>query len=911
MPSQPAHERRLLDAKLNTSSGGATPVFRHALDDAFARNPSPRLVLICAPAGFGKTTAMLQYRQRVQAQGLLTGWLTLDRSDNDSSRFLSGLAAAAEAILAQGRAPPAATRISTGGTGSASEVPLPALDALAGAARPFALFLDDFEVLHEPAVLVLVRELLERLPAHGRLVIGSRTLPDLRLARLRSRGQLLEVDALQLRFSAAETAVFFAGRHQPPLASGDVAALHAKTEGWIAALWLASLALERSEDRHAFIERFSGTNRAVANYLAEEVLGSQPSRVRDFLLRTSILRNLEPALCEALVPGAGSEALLGELQASNLLLARIGLERPTWRYHSMFARFLSAQLTREASHELKALHRAASTWYESQQRPVPAIDHAVEAGDTEAALRLLARHGAQLLSQGRMRLLWRWFEQLPAVAVAPHEELQALKLWAVCFTRGPGEAAALLASGPLADSAEPRVQANVRALRPLLLAMMDRYEEAREVGHEGLSHLPSGNAFADAVLSNTMSTVFAVMGDNAGARRLLDAARHGQGQERSAFNVMFSETAEGLIDLQEGRMRQAAARFRTAVTAADDDAWGPAHGNAWAGVLYAGGLYESNDLDQAAHLLEIYLPLARDVGLPDHMATGHVLLSRIAFHRGDVDQAYRVLSDLEYLGHQRRLPRLVACAHLERARVHLLKGHYPAAREELDRADNRALWEKAEGLRLPANDVEYVQLGRMRLELHNGDAENTAHRLDAEAQRAQRAGRHRRAFKLRLLQCMALHRFAPQRVWLPLATEVFAIACNEQFVRLVLDEGMLAGALLRDFVAARRAVGVGPAPDEPAGFKAYLDELLACFAPLMPADDKPDSDAPVLLEPLTRKEIGVLRLLAEGYSNSAMAEKLFVSDSTVRTHLRNINTKLDATSRTQAVARARRLGLID
>lgn len=892
MKFPPAHERRHLDAKLNTSAGSRDAVARRSIDEAFARHASPRLVLVCAPAGFGKTTALLQYRRRMEAEGVATGWLTLDRSDNDATRLLRGLTAASEPVLEAARAPEAAAAL---------------LDLLAGTRRPFALFLDDFEALHEPAALALVRELLERLPPSGRLAIGSRTLPELRLSRLRSRGQLLEIDATQLRFTADETAEFFAARQSPALTAEEVRLLHTKTEGWIAALSLASLALDRSTDRRAFIERFSGSDRMIADYLGEEVLDSQAPEVRDFLLRTSVLRDLEPALCDVLVPGADSQSLLPRLEASNLLLSRMGLEQPAFRFHSMFTRFLRAQLARERPNEVQALHSAAAGWYEQQHRPVPAIDHALDAGDTASALRLLEAQGAELLSQGRMRLLWRWFERLTPDEVTARPALHAVKVWAACFTRGPAEAQALLDAGSVETSADSRTQSHLRALKPLLLAMTDRYEDAWHAGRESLAHLPSGNAFADAVLVNTMSTVFAAMGDNQGARRLLDAARRSQGDEPSAFHVMFSETAEGFIDLQEGRMRQAAARFRAAVTASGDGPYSPGHGNAWAGIPYAASLYESNQLDEAAHLLEIYLPLARDVGVLDQVATGYVLLSRIAFHRGDVDQAYQALTDLEYLGHQRHLRRMVACAHLERARVHLLKGHYPAAGAELDLADDRELWMSAEKLRLPANDVEYVQLGRLRLALHSGDPAQTARALAAERQLALRAERHRRAFKLLLLECIALHRSAASPgAWMPQATRMLETACRERFVRLVLDEGVLAGALLRDYQAATRE----SLPGKPPEFAAHLEYLGTCLDPLLPMTEPADEPAPLLLEPLTRKELAVLRLLAEGYSNGAMAEKLFVSESTVRTHLRNVYAKVDAGSRTQAVARARRLGLV-
>lgn len=347
-------------------------------------------------------------------------------------------------------------------------------------------------------------------------------------------------------------------------------------------------------------------------------------------------------------------------------------------------------------------------------------------------------------------------------------------------------------------------------------------------------------------------------------------------------------------------MRQAASRFRTAATISGD-AYSPAHGNAWTGIPYAASLYEANDLDQARRLLEIYLPLARDVGLLDPVATGHVLLSRIAFSRGDIDEAYRTISDLEYLGYQRRLRRMVACAQLERARLHTIKGHYPAARTELEFAEDRAIWSRAEPLRLPANDVEYVGLGWLRLELHDGDPELAARKLKGERMAAEQAGRHRRAFKLLLLRCLALHRAGRTADWRPLVAEALRQAFEERFVRLVLDEGAVAVAMLRDYLAA---------PDAPASspVTAYAAELLAVAGPVLPMETEGGADRSA--DALTRKEAAVLKLLAEGHSNDAIAARLFVSESTVRTHLRNLFVKLDVSSRTQAVAQARRLRLV-
>lgn len=884
----------------------ARQVPRQAVVDAVCGSVDAKLVLLRAPAGFGKSTVMLQCRERLRSQGVATAWLTVDRADNDASRILAGLEAAV-AILTDDadEEPSPSDRV---GAGTVGDVALRVIARLANFDGPFALFLDEFEAIQEPGVLGLLRELIDRLPARGRLIIASRSLPDLRVGRLRARGQLLEIDAARLRFTLEETAEFFTVRRSMALAFDDLSRLHSKTEGWVAALWLASVSLERSASPADFIDRFSGTEQSVADYLAEDVLARQTPAVRDFLLRTSVLRHLEASLCDALLPGVDSARILHELETADVLLVPLGAPGTTYRYHSLFARFLQAQLAREAPGEIRRLHAAAADWFERERRPVPAIDHAIEGGEFAQAVALLTTHAPGLLAQGRMRLLARWFAALPPAVLAGQAELRLIHLWALCFTRGPIETMERLQQSGLAASADPRVAPHVRALQPCLLAMMDRYEEAHVAGREGLAQLPSDVPFADNVLANAMATIVAVMGEQAHARRLIDAARRGQGTDASEFNLMYSEAAEGIIDLQEGRLRQATARFRLAVTATPGRTYSHANGNAWAGVPYAVALYESDQLDRAAHLLHVYLPLARDVGLPDLVILGYRTLSRIAFRRGDVDQALQLLTELEYVGHKGQLPRVVAAAKLERSRVQLLQGHTLAAREELDRADDRALWERVGRLRFLANDLDNMAIARARWELHAGDPAAAAEELAAAARTARADARHRRALKLQVLLAAALHRAGAVPDALTVLSKALKSACAEGFIRLVLDEGDILRPPMHALAASLES---GSAAHEDPVLTDYVRRLATALGPMVPALPAGESPSPaLLLEPLTRKEIRVLQLLAEGYSNSAMAEKLFVSDSTIRTHLRNINTKLDTRSRTQAVAMARRIGVI-
>jgi len=898
------YTRALLAAKLNPPTPGSAQVPREAVWEQVGQAANARVVLVRAPAGFGKTTALLQSRERLQARGVSVGWLTLDAADNDPSRFLACLAQAIDEMTGHGAA---------GGRGadddsSHADPPsaLAVVENLASQAHPFALVLDDFECIQEPAVLGLVRQIIDHLPRGGQLLIGSRSLPSLSLGRLRARGQLLEIDTDSLRFSLAETIDFLSGRRNLLLPLDDLSRLHRKTEGWVAALWLASVALERREARSEFVARFSGTDQGLADYLADDVLAALPASVREFLLRTSILRHVHAPLCDALMQRTDSAERLEQLHAANLFLAPIEGEAGGYRYHSLFAGYLRAQLAREHPDELAGLHLIASHWYAREGRPVPAIDHAIASGDLDHALALLSRHGAAFLSQGRMRLLARWFRALPEDILDRHPGLQMVAIWAACFTSGPWQAMAMLQRAQVPGSPLREVQAHARALRPVLLAMMDRSEEAYELGQESLRQLPSTDAFADSVLTNAMAHVVATMGEPRQAHRLLDAARRAHGA--GPFNRMYSESVEGLIDLREGRLQQATARFRIAVNATQSASYTHTNGNAWAGVLYAGTLYEADRLAEAEQLLSIYLPLACDVGLPDHMILGHTMRARIAFWRGDVDQAFQQLTELEYVGHDRQLPRVSASAKLERARMLGLQGNGPACADELDRADDPTVWARARRLQLAAHDIEDIEIGRWRWAIRFGDHRPALTGLPAAIAAARARSRQRRCLRLRVLHAMALQRGGDIAAARATMSAVLRDASVEGFVRLIVDEGEPAGSLIRSLI--NLAEDDESARTNPL-LTVYLQRIGATLGPGTGTESEAASQASALtIEALTRTEIRVLQLLAEGYSNSAMAEKLFVSDSTVRTHLRNINMKLDARSRTQAVAIGRRLGLI-
>lgn len=897
MVSQQVSRGGGLGPKLEAPKAGSDIVRRDERVRHLCAVEGVHLILLHAPSGFGKTVVMTQIAAEFLANGVATAWLTLDAADNDASRMIAGVQAALDRVSHE-------TSNGTGAENDGAAI-VDLLDRVAGLTEPFALFLDDFEVLHEDAVLTLVSRLIQTLPVQGRVVIGSRNLPDLPVARLRASGEMLELDARALRFTREEASTFLSKARGIDLNEADVTLLHAKTEGWPVALRLASIVLADSSDPSGFVQDFSGSDRLVSDYLAENILATQDTLVRRFLLRTSILHTLGPELCEALVPGCNAAELLERLASANVLLNRIDGPRPVYRFHALFAAYLRTRLLREEPQTLPHLHEAAMEWYLDNGRPVPAIDHGIKAGATDRILKLVAEVGQVCLEQGRIRLLTRWFDALPQNRVAQVPELSLMKAWAYCFTRGPGEAANVLDACGLEDQ-PGATGAEALSIRTMIRAMSDDFVGAAEVGRVALGQSHTASRYSRTVLANCMANVFSVLGSPDAALENLDEARAEMEGPDDAFNTMYSESVQGLIDLQENRFREAKARFRLAATARRSDDRRRINGNAWAGVPLACALYEEGAQEEAEHLLQVFLPILRDVALPDHLILSHVTLSRIAFGNGQVDHAFRYLAELEQIGQRRRLARVIAGARLERSRLYLRQGNLSAARHQLDRVGHGALWDDIRDLRLPANDLETLEITRARVLLADGRAREALAILDDELAAAGPRQRRRRMLVLDLLRAAALLRMGETGRARDMAGEPLRTAAREGYRRIILDEGEAVAALVRAWAGPALA---GDLPRREPVFAEWLQAIVDAIGPgVSTIADGRAIEAP--LDPLTKKELQVLRLLSEGYSNAAMSEKLFVSDSTVRTHLRNINSKLDTSSRTQAVAAARQLGII-
>ncbi|AGI24329.1 LuxR family transcriptional regulator [Pseudomonas sp. ATCC 13867] len=885
---------RILASKFAVPSAASTHLPRQHLLEQMEQADAARLILIRAAAGFGKTTLLQQYRERSLGAGRQVLWLNLDAADNDLLRFVTHLSSGLHQL--DGSAPAE--------NACRPQSMQDLLEELSDRTQPFALLFDEFEAVNNPAVLSFVQQLIDALPSCGVLLIASRATPDIGLGRIRARGQLLEINPGALRFSIDEATRFIRDKRQLPLRDNEIATLHRCTEGWITAIYLASLSLQDRTDHAAFVASFSGSNLELAEYLAEDILARQNDECREFLLQTSVLDRLTAPLCDAVTGQGNGQAMLEYLERANLFIFPVDNEHQWFRYHSLFASYLRDALERRHPGRSTELHRSAAHWYLAQGRPVPAIDHLLHAQERELAARHLAEHIKDLIDAGRSRLLLRWLDQVPATVLREYPAVCLAYSWALAVHRRYSDAHKAI--GLLERSTDELPQAlQAETIRCMLLALTDQVEECCVASLAHIQRLPEEEQFQYGVTANSLAYSLIATGRYEEARSLLSRAILRCSQNRMMSMGGVANSIEAVLELVQGRLGNALARLQ----AASQQHWGKDNGQDPGGrpsleCTLGTVLYETDSLDEAAQLLDDVLPSAKESSPPDSLISSHVLLARITLLRGDRDSWLRHLADLEQIGQQAGSARAICSAWLERARVATLENRLDAAAQALRYAELHGDWEQP-GILHYGNDVDIPSIARLRLRIARGDYAEPEQQL-REAMTAARQRQHqRRELKLRLLHALALDGLGRSEEAFDELTEALCFASHEGFLRTFLDEGPRLGSLLQRWAvtcqAQSRALGIEP---------RYLATLLQRFAG---NGETPSQGAAAGSggEALTSREIQVIRLLAAGHRNKVIAEKMFLSEFTVKSHLRNINAKLGAQGRTEAVAIARARGMLD
>jgi LuxR family transcriptional regulator, maltose regulon positive regulatory protein len=892
------------------------PRLVRALGDELARGR----MLICAPAGSGKTALLADWARN---GGRPVAWLGLDADDSDPARFWRYAVAALDRVRPglAGRmgpllGPPPPPSFATLVTAVVNE-----LGAQPGDGEVL-LVLDDYHLVDSGPVHDSVAFLLENLPPSLRVVISSRADPPLPLARLRARGQLAALRAADLRFTSEEAAALLAESAGPGLPGPAVAALTDRTEGWAAGLQLAALSLRGHADPAGFVAAFSGSHRFVLDYLADEVLAGQTGQVREFLLETSVLQRLSGELCDAVTGKGGSQTMLEDIERAGLFLVPLDEVRGWWRYHHLFADLLRSRLEAEQPGRAQALNRAAAAWCEDHDLADDAVRHALAAGDAAWAARLVERHVETLLGRGEGATLRRWLSALPPESVRRRPRLYLAQAY------GAAMGFQLEALQSLLDDAE----------RAFAVSGDEPYEARAGRTASVLANVPAGIALLRAVLARLRGDAALAAGYNRQALAQLDdndwlmrsfvrwnqavadwqdgrlgsaerglaevlAARRSADEFFAGFLAMRACYDLGEVQRAQGNLDAALATYRQAL-----DILGEGSETAHAGMAHVGLaqiLYERNELTAALDHATQGIKLCRQLAFTTPLANGLAMLARIRQAHGDAAGAREAMGEVSQL---ELSAQVIALLNPVRARLLLAQGDVLAAAE----------WAQAAGLH-PADEPdyqrepEYLALARVLLAQNDpGPALTLLERLLGAAASQERTGS---IIEIQALRALALAARGDHTSALGALTEALTLARRPGHVRVFADEGAPMHALLTRLSAARPGSGQQ---------RAALRIDPGYLAVILRAGGQPEAGPPPrrravaaapgltqpLTEPLTDRELEVLRLLAAGRSNQRIAHDLFLALDTVKKHVTHILGKLGAANRTEAAAKARQLGLI-
>ena len=916
---------------------------RRRLVEALAEGLAKGRVLVCAPAGFGKTALLADW---ARSGGRPVAWLGLDGGDSDPARFWRYAVAALEVAR-----PGLAGRVGPPPPGSVVGLVTALVNELAAdpGADEVLLVLDDYHLVDSGPVHESVAFLLEHLPPGLAVVVSGRADPPLPLARLRARGQLAEVRAADLRFTPGEAAALLGGVVGSELTAGEaagpglpapaVAALVARTEGWAAGLQLAGLSLRGHADAAGFVAAFGGSHRFVLDYLADEVLDGQPGEVRAFLLETSVLDRLTGELCDAVTGRAGSQAMLQDIERAGLFLVPLDEVRGWWRYHHLFADLLRARLQAEQPGRVPALHRAAAAWCEEHGLADDAVRHALAAGDAGWAARLVERHVEELLGRSEGVTLRRWLSALPGQAVRDRPRLclaqaygaaQGFQLEALEGLLDDAERAyAVSGDEPYEDPAgrTASVLANVPAGIAYLRASLARFRGdaalAADYNRQALDQLDedewlmrsfvhwsqAGADWLDGRLGPAECGLAEVVAE---LRAAGEAVRRVGGEPREVFRAVpggagffagFLATRVcydlGQVQRARGNLDAALATCRQALETAVGSSQ-PAHlGLAHVGLAQV--LYERDELAAALDHATQGVALCRQLAHTSALAAGLAVVARIRQAHGDAAGALEAMSEAGQVELSPQVTALLNPVPSQQARLLLAQGDVRAA----------AQWATAAGLG-PDDEPDYPQepaylvLARVLLARHDpGPALTLLQRLLGAAASQRRVGS---MIEIQALRALALAASGDHASAADALTEAVTLGCRHGYVRVFADEGQPMYAQLAGLPDAR-----------PGQRHAIRGIDPRCVAALVRACGQPDTvplrgraagAAPGLVEPLTDRELEVLRLLAAGKSNQRIAHDLVVALDTVKKHVTHVLGKLGAANRTEAVARARELGLI-
>jgi LuxR family maltose regulon positive regulatory protein len=841
------------------------------IDLTQAQGFARKLTLVSAPAGYGKTTIVADW---IHHAGLRSVWLSLEEGDNDPARFLAYLVATLQQVDAEVGA--AAHAMIKSPQPPPGEMVITALiNDLADFPAPFFLVLDDYHNIHNPVIHREVGFLLDHQPPSFHLVILSREDPFLPVSRLRSRGQVCEIRQEDLRFTPAETGVFLQRIMGLNLSSDDIHILQIRTEGWVTGLQLAALSMKGFHDLHQFVSSFVGSDRFILDYLFDEILAQQPLEVKNFLTWTSFLERLTADLCDAVTGRSDSGDLLSALERANLFVVPLDPLHEWYRYHQLFAELLRHQLRLQSRSTENLIHQRACAWFEAVGSLDDAIRHAIAAQDWPSAARLIIKSSSERLSKGEFTTLIGWYGKLPQEVMYAQPQLCLTFAWAFLLVTQYDRAEILL------DRAESLVLpatadlGEVAAAQAYLARAKGDNTRLIEESRLALSLLPQEDLTTRGNVALNLGLTYwhegrLVEAENA----LLEAQEFSQ---RVGNDYAFLTAKLFLIRTQatRGHLRQAVPAYHK-LLAEGGKAPILALAHYDLSVIY----YEWNLLQKAREHLQRGQEISAHIGIVEFQFSGLIQKVFLDLAEGNlegakesVEQSHTMARDLSVTVQARS-----AACHVQLALA-------------LRDVNTAAYWAEQTGNKVDAHSFyRFLGLAQPRLLIAKGYKRAAEDLLVQQYQTADQAGWGFARVAVRVLQALAASTTETALTYL---TEALRISHADSFIRTFADGGEKIGQLLRE--AAKRGI----LPED-------CGQILAAIG----GDQKTHPGQPALVEPLSGRELEVLRLVTAGLSNREIAEKLVISPGTAKTHVHNLCGKLGARNRTEATTRAKELSLV-
>ncbi|MBV7337478.1 LuxR C-terminal-related transcriptional regulator [Chloroflexi bacterium TSY] len=872
-----------------------------------------KLTLISAPAGFGKTTLVSDWLRQID---MPVAWLSLDEDDNDPIRFLSYLIAALQQIEPEiGRDMPSLLE-------AAQPLPLQSLitklinDVVATSTRKIMVVLDDYHLIDAQSIHHALTSLLNYLPPQMHFIVTTRADPPWPLSRLRAQGQLTELKATDLRFTLAEAEAFLNQGMHLNLSAENIAALETRTEGWVAGLQLFALSL-REREQDTWSAALSGRHRDIADYLAEEVLPRQPEPVQSFLAQTAILNRLNSNLCDAVTGQSDSHAMLISLERANLFIIPLDDERCWYRYHHLFADFLGHYLQRRFGQtEIIKLNERASLWYEENDFFLEAIHHAFKADDWVRTARLVEQVAPTLSANGQLSTLLRWLKELPEQVIQMRPRLCLEYSWALLIT-GEFEApkpylqAAEETLTTKSNPADETLLGILAAIRAAIASLTNRVEQAITFSQQALHYLPEDNLKWRATAATSLGLAHQRSGNLFAADQVLADACRFSAAIGNVQNTLLAIGKRGQVQTARGQLKQAAKTYQEAIDLTTNL---NGHLAAMGGLAYLGLgelSYEWNKLEEATQFLLKAIELGQQWepnGIPDILTSCYLTLAQVYQAQNDFEAAQNRLEQAREQARIAPFPDFSARLTVLQTRLWLAQGETSLALRWAKEIEERNVDVDAHEKLIEPIKIALIRVRLAHRKLNEANYRTIMTTLAKVHQVAESTGCLSSALEVLILQAFAYHVQGQSSPALKVLTKALTQAEPAGYIRLFVDEGALMTQLLLRLIKKQQQEH----RPLPAPSPMYLRQLLAGLGVEMALDTPIEAGAKInaALDPLTDRELEVLELVAAGLSNRDIAQQLTLSLGTVKRHVSNINSKLQASSRTEAVALARASNLL-